>query len=521
MNRSGNRGVASTRRHRGPGWRPAVALLALLGGCAVGPDFTSPAPPPGAEGTAYTPTPLAAQTTSAPGIIAGESQRLMLGQDIPAQWWTVFHSEALDALIRSALAQNPTLASAQAALRQSQEIYTAQTGALRYPNIGLRVNAERERAALATGRLGTYNLFNVGVDVSYQLDLFGGNTRALESYAAAVDYQRFQVEATYLTLVSNLVSTAILEASLRAQVKATREVLELLERQLKVVNVQFDAGAVARSAVLTQQTQIAQARATIPPLEKSLAQAQHQLSVLAGRLPSEAGMPEFNVDSLRFPQELPLTLPSSLVRQRPDIRASEALLHEASAQVGVATAAQYPQVTLGAGYGSASSTTSGLFRADSAIWNFGAGLVQPIFNGGQLSAQKRAAEAAYDQAQAQYRATVLSAFQNVADSLRAIQSDADTLRAQAEAESTARESLRIANEQYRLGAVSFLLLLDTQRSYAQTRIALVQAQAARYASTAALFQALGGGWWNEGPLADASRPGSGAVIERPGLAPVR
>ncbi|MBV8247788.1 MAG: efflux transporter outer membrane subunit [Comamonas sp.] len=501
--------------------RLGLAAALLLGGCAVGPDFTSPELPAAATGNAYTPTPVVQETVSAPGI-GGAAQRLLTGQDIPAQWWSLFHSDALDQLIRAALAQSPNLTAARAALRQAQETLNAQTGALKYPNVGLQLGAQRERANTYTSAgVADFNLYNASVNVSYTLDLFGGNRRALEGLAAAVDYQRFQVEASYLALTSNLVTTAIREASLRAQLQATREVLALQEKQLSVVNVQFNAGAVARSAVLTQRTQVTQTRATVPPLEKALAQTRHQLSVYAGKPPSELGLPEFELDSLQLPQELPLSLPSSLVRQRPDIRASEALLHEASAQIGVATAAQYPQLNLSASYGTGAFKTSQLFTAASTLWSLAAGLTQPIFNGGALSAKKRAAVAAYDQAQAQYQATVLGAFQNVADALRAIESDAQALSTQAQAEALAREALALTNEQYKLGAVSYLQLLDAQRTYQQTRIGLVQAQAARYADTAALFQALGGGWWNAPALADTSQPGTAAVTQRPTLAPVR
>ncbi|MEX8191220.1 efflux transporter outer membrane subunit [Comamonas guangdongensis] len=501
--------------------RLGLAAAVLLGGCAVGPDFTSPELPAAVTDNSYTPTPVVQETVSAPGT-GGAAQRLLPGRDIPAQWWSLFHSDALDQLIRAALAQSPNLAAAQAALRQAQETLNAQTGALQYPNVGLQLGAQRERANTNTSAgVADFNLYNASVNVGYTLDLFGGNRRALEGLAAAVDYQRFQVEASYLALTSNLVTTAIREASLRAQLQATREVLALQEKQLSVVNLQFNAGAVARSAVLAQRTQVTQTRATVPPLEKALAQTRHQLSVYAGKPPSELGLPEFELDSLQLPQELPLSLPSSLVRQRPDIRANEALLHEASAQVGVATAAQYPQLNLSAGYGTSSSLASQLFTGAATIWSLAAGLTQPIFNGGALSAKKRAAVAAYDQAQAQYQATVLGAFQNVADALRAIESDAQALSTQAQTEALAREALALTNEQYKLGAASYLQLLDAQRTYQQTRIGLVQAQAARYADTAALFQALGGGWWNAPALADTSQPGTAAVTQRPALAPVR
>lgn len=489
--------------------RTSVALTAalILASCAVGPDFKSPDAPAAANGGTYTPSPMPQQTAAAAGA-AGAAQRFFPGQDIPAQWWQVFHSDALDRLIRASLAQSPDLAAAQAALRQAQETLNAQTGTLLYPNVGAQLGVARGTAvpgSTAAPGGSPFTLYNASVNVSYTLDVFGASRRELESLRAAVGYQRFQVEAAYLALTSNLVTTAIRESSLRAQLQATREVLAAQERQLAIIEKQFAAGAISRSAVLVQRTQAAQTRATLPPLEKSLAQTRHQLSVYAGKLPSESGMPEFQLDSLQLPLDLPLTLPSSLVRQRPDIQASEALLHEASAQIGVATAKLYPQITLSGSVGSAALEAGKLFGPGTELWSVAAELLQPIFDGGALSARRRAAIAAYDQAAAQYRATVLTAFQNVADALRALDLDASALKAQADTESLARESLELATRQYQLGAVSYLALLDTQRSYQQARIGLVQAQAARYADTAALFQALGGGWWNREPLADISR----------------
>ena len=481
----------------------ALAAVLALASCAVGPDFKPPAAP---AVDAYTPAPMPQQTVSAPGA-AGAAQSFAVGQDIPAQWWRIFHSEALDGLIRASLVQSPNLAAAQAALRVAQETLKAQTGALLYPNVGAELGVTRETANLfspVAPSSSLLTLYNASVNVSYKLDVFGASRRELEGLSAGVDYQRFQVEAAYLALTSNLVTTAIKEASLRAQLQATREVLAAQERQLAIIEKQFAAGAVARSTVLVQRTQVAQTRATVPPLEKFLAQTRHQLSVYAGKLPSESGMPEFQLDSLQLPTDLPVSLPSSLVRQRPDIQASEALLHAASAQIGVATANLYPQITLSGGIGSAALQAGNLFGSGSGIWSVAAGLLQPIFNGGSLTAKRRAAIAAYDQAAAQYRETVLTAFQNVADSLRALDLDASTLKAQADAESLARESLELATRQYRLGALSYLVLLDAQRAYHLARVGLVQAQSVRYADTAALFQALGGGWWNRGPLTDIS-----------------
>ncbi|WP_371869128.1 efflux transporter outer membrane subunit [Duganella margarita] len=474
----------------------AALIAAGLGGCALGPNFKSPAAPATA-GDSYTPTPLPQQTASAPGV-GGTAQQFAFGQEIPAQWWSLFRSPALDQLIRSALEQNPNMAAAEAVLRQAQENYNAQAGNLVYPSVNAQLGGGRQKVSAATAgaAAGVYNVYNASVNVAYTPDVFGGTRRTLEGAQAAVDYQRFQVEATYLTLSANVVTTAIQEASLRAQLQATREVLDALTKQQNVIEKQFEFGAIPRTTVLSQRNQVAQINATIAPLEKALAAARHQLSVLAGKLPGEAGMPEFTLESLTLPQQLPVSLPSALVRQRPDIRASEEALHQASANIGVATAAQYPQFSLTGSYGSSATTFGKLFDSQTTAWSLLAGVAQPVFNGGALSAQRRAAEAAYDAASAQYRATVLTAFQNVADTLRALEADAAALKSQAEAEALAKETLDLSEQQYKLGGISYLVLLDAQRSYQQTHISLVQAQATRYADTAALFQALGGGWWN-------------------------
>lgn len=477
-----------------------AALFALAAtGCAVGPDFHAPAPPPGLRDDSYTPAAMRSDTASAP-VPGGASQHLVMGQDIPAQWWSVFHSPELDRLVRSALEHNPTMAAAEAALREAQENYNAERGGRAFPAVNAQLSAAREHQADQGKTVnGVFSLYNASVNVSYAPDVFGSTRRALEGAQAAIDYQRFQVEAAQLALTANVVTAAIREASLRAQLQATAEVLAAQRKQQDVIDQQLKAGAVARSVLLTQRSQVAQTAATVPPLEKALALSRHALCVLAGQLPGTPDLPQFELSSLTLPEQLPVSLPSALARQRPDVRASEALLHQASAQVGVATANLYPQFTLSGSYGVAGASPHQLFKADNVFWNLAAGLTQPLFNGGALTARRRAAEAAYDAAAAQYRATVLAAFQNVADSLRALEFDANALQAQADAESLAAESLALAKRQYDLGAISYLGLLDAQRSYQQTHIALVQAQAARYADTAALFQALGGGWWNRPP----------------------
>ncbi|MDQ2736383.1 MAG: efflux transporter outer membrane subunit, partial [Pseudomonadota bacterium] len=472
--------------------------------------FKTPEAPAIADAThPYTPVPVPSPTASAPGA-GGAAQRLTLGQDIPAQWWQLFHSAPLDDLIRSALTQSPTLASAQAALRQAQENYEADSGRKLVPAVTGSLGAERERLSqIGSGGLPSgalYNLYNASVNVSYTVDAFGATRRELEGLQAAVDLQRYQFEAAYLSLTANLVTTAIQEASLRAQLQATRDVVDAESKSLDLLQKQARLGAIALGTVLSQQALLAQTRASLPGIEKQIEQTRHQLAVYAGHLPGDPGLPTFDLGSLHLPEDLPVSVPSALVRQRPDIRASEALLHEASAQVGVATANLYPQITLSGSYGSQALKADKLFSASTIAWSAGAGLLQPIFNGGALQANKRAAIAGYDAAAAQYRQTVLNAFLGVANTLRALGKDAEALRSQAEAEGFARQQLDLVTRQFKLGAVSNLLLLDSQRTYQQTRVALAQAQGARYADSAALFQALGGGWWNRTELADISTP---------------
>ncbi|OHX15046.1 RND transporter [Chromobacterium sphagni] len=485
-----------------------MAITLALAGCAVGPDFKSPALPQAANGP-YTESPLPAATASARGEHvgpAGTSQRLASGQPLPEQWWTLFRSDQLDRLIRAALQHNPTLDAAQAALTQARENYNAAAGSTYYPAVNAQLGGGRQRAILTGTTPNEFNVYNATVNVSYTLDLFGGERRQLESLMAAAEYQRFQTEAAYQTLIANVVTSAVQEASLRGQLQATQELLKAQEEQLRIVDKQVTLGAQPRSAALTQGTLVAQTRAQLPPLDKALAQTRHQLAVFVGRFPGETGLPEFQLDSLQLPAELPISLPSALARQRPDIRASEALLHQASANVGVATANQYPQITLSGNYGTQHTVLPGM-DIGNTLWGLSAGLTQPLFNGGALSAKRRAAEAAYQQAEAQYRSTVLKAFQNVADSLRAIDADATALKAQADAEAQARESLEVHTRQYRLGGISYLSLLDAQRSYQQARIGLIQAQATRYSDTAALFLALGGGWWRHPAVEDKTPEG--------------
>jgi len=486
----------------------AATVVATVGGCTLGPDFHSPEPP---AVTAYTATALPEQTVASPGP-GGEAQRLQLQQEIPASWWELFRSPSLDQLIRKALQNSPNLAAAQATLRQAREVLNARSGTEYYPTVDANLAASRQKVSgAATGQPGSsgyeYSLYNASVSVSYALDLFGGGRRELEALQAQVDYQRYQLEASALTLAANIVTTAVREASSREQLQSIQEIIALQEKQLTLVERQVQLGGAARADLLAQRAQLAQTRTELPPLEKELARTRNQLAVYAGGFPSDTDLPEFHLQGFQLPQELPLSVPSVLVRQRPDILAAEELLHAAGAQVGVATANLYPRITLSASLGSQANRLPDLFSSGSSFWNLGGGLLQPIFHGGQLSAERRAAVAAYDQAAARYRETVLRAFQNVADVLQALAADARTLRAQVDADAAARDSLEMTEQQFKFGAVSSLALLNAQRQAQQSRISLVQARAARFADTAALFQALGGGWWNR----DFARTGSETV----------
>ena len=471
-----------------------IITVVTLASCAVGPDFRSPDM---ATPDHYTAAPLPAQTAGAPSE-TGTAQRFAFAKDLPGEWWTLFGSSELDHMIKQGLADSPTLAAAQAALRKAEEDLRAVSGSILYPSVNANLQTARQRTSgnVNAGPSDTFNLYNASVNVSYTLDIFGGGRRQIEAYQAQIDYQNYIYQATYLTLTANIVTAAIQEASLRAQLNATRDIIEIQQKQLDIIKKQFELGAVSKTAVLSQETEIAMTKAGLPAIEKQLDLTRNALAVMIGQFPGSGKLPEFNLESLRLPEELPVSLPSDLARQRPDVRASEALLHQACAAVGVATANLYPQITLSAGYGFQAVSTDILFNGQSVVWNLGAGLLQPLFRGGELTAKRKSAIAAYDQAAAQYRQTVLKAFQDVADVLRALEADARTLQAQADAEAAAKSALALIEKQYELGAVSYPALLIAQRDYQKTRINVIAARAQRYADTAALFQALGGGWWN-------------------------
>lgn len=492
--------------------RCALLVLATavggLAGCAVGPDFHRPAAPAVSGYTAEPLTPLPPQV----GYTASEAQRFVEQQDIPAQWWTLFHSPQINSLVEQALKANPNVHAAEAALRVAMEEYQAQRG-IYLPAVQANASSSRQRNAVGTpaptltSSEPLFNLYTAQVSVSYVLDFFGGNRRQIESSAAQAAYQRFELEATYLTLSANVVTAAIQEASLRAQIDATGEIVRIESEVLLRMRKQLELGSIAESDVLAQQSALAQAEATLPGLNKQLASQRTLLAALAGDFPDQEPAARFELAALQLPSDLPVSLPSRLVNQRPDIRAAEEQLHAASAQVGVALSNMLPQVTLSAGAGSSATSTAALFAAGNNFWSVAGGVAQPLFAGGSLLHHKRAADAALQQAAAQYQATVIAAFENVSDSLRAIQFDAATLEAQTRAERAATETFHIARQQVDLGSVSPLALLSAEQSYQQAHLARMQAVAARLRDTATLFQALGGGWWNrQDPLISSGHP---------------
>lgn len=481
----------------------AILAAVALAGCAVGPNFKPPAPP---RTGGYAPAGEVAPATASAPLPGGDAQKFVNGLDIPGQWWTLFQSSELNALIERALANSPTLEAAQAALRQARENAAAQRGSY-YPSLSGSVESQRQKASgAAFGIPGFpasyfYNLDTASVNVSYTLDAFGGVRRQVEALDAQADYERFSLEASYLTLTANIVAAAVNEASLREQISATEQILKSQQTQLDIVSRRVSAGGASRADLLQQQATLQTTLASLPPLRSQLAQQRNQLATYVGELPADYDGAKFSLDSLSMPLTLPVSLPSKLVEQRPDVQEYSALLHEATAQVGVATANMLPQITLTGSYGQDAASFANLFSPGSNVWSLIGSLTQPIFKGGQLTHQRRAAVAAAQQAAANYQATVLTAFQNVSNTLYALQADADALAAQTAAERSAADSLTIVQAQYKSGAASYVQVLSSEQTYQNAEVALVKARAQRYADTAALFQALGGGWWNRTDVA--------------------
>jgi NodT family efflux transporter outer membrane factor (OMF) lipoprotein len=501
-----DRQVRSPRQSTGA--MAALTAVALVAGCAVGPNFLRPAAP---AVDRYT-RPSLSSMTAAADVAGGQAQRLVAGQNIPHDWWTLFQSRGLNALIEQALAASPTLVAAQQALRQAMALVAAQRG-LFYPNVQGSFSpsyqkVSRTLAPPLNSDQFTYSLYTTQVTVGFTPDVFGGNRRQVEALLGQAEVQRFQLHAAYVTLTSNVVAAAVQEASLRAQIAATREIIAISTRSVELVRRQFQFGAVAGLEVAAQEAALAQVEQVLPPLQKQLEQNRNLLTALAGRLPSDDPEQTFDLAAFHLPTDVPVSVPSMLVEQRPDVRAAEAQLHAASAQIGVAVANQLPHFTINAAYGGLSTSFATMFSNGNPFWSMAGTIAHTIFDAGTLLFQRRAAEAAFEQAAAQYRSTVITAFQNVADALYALQADAESLRAAVAAERAAKRTLDITLKQQEFGAVNYLALLSAQQAYQQALITRVQAQANRLADTAALFQALGGGWWNRPPTAQATDRGA-------------
>jgi NodT family efflux transporter outer membrane factor (OMF) lipoprotein len=500
-----------------------VSVAAFAASCAVGPRYHRPQAPANAG---YAPAPLPEISASAP-VHGGEAQRLVSGRDIPFEWWELFKSPALNALVERAFKANPTIASAKAALVQAQELVYAQQGYF-FPTIAANYNFERQKIAgnltvdNVPGVEGngdnllppvqdpnnfphthplSYDLHTAQLTVGFVPDVFGANYRQVETLAAQTEVQRLALEATYITLASNVVAAAIQEASVRAQIEATRQIIAADEKSLQILRDQFRLGFAMRVDVAAQEAALGQAKMLLPPLQMQLEQTRDLLRALVGNLPNQEASQTFELDALQLPPELPLSLPAKIIEQRPDVRAAEAQLHAANAQVGVAVAAMLPQFSITGNAGGNADQFAWMFRSGGPFFTIVGGVTQPLFEGGTLLHTKRAASAALKQAAAQYQSTVIAAYQNVADTLHASLSDADALAADVEAESSAKVTYDLTRRQMEVGYVNYLALLSAEAAYQQALLTRVQAQATRYGDTIALFQALGGGWWNRKELA--------------------
>ena len=482
----------------------AMSGLLLIAGCVVGPNFKKP-PAPDVGG--YTTTPLSG-TSSTAGIAGGEAQHFVRRIDIPGQWWALFHSQPLNDLIERSLRANHDIKAAQAALKVVRENVLAQKGAF-YPSVSGTFSASRHKTSqeispfTASGAL-YYSLYTPQVSVSYVPDVFGLNRRTVESLQAQADQASFAVIASYITLSSNVVAAAVQEASLRAQIDTTRQLIANSSNLVQVVRNQLAKHTATRADLAAQESQLAQLTATLPPLLNQLAQQRDLLTALSGGFPNQELAEKFELSDLRLPRELPVSLPSRLVEQRPDVRQAEENMHSASALIGVAVADRLPSFNLTGDAGTMALTAAKMFSAGAGFWDLGASATQPIFQGGTLLHKERAARAAYVQAAEQYRTAVITAFQNVADALNALQRDADAWNATAAAADAAKVTVALTRRQVEMGGVgetSQLGLLNAEQAYQQALLNLIQARANRYADTAALFQALGGGWWNRSDFA--------------------
>lgn len=492
-----------SRLRRGCLWAACGRLLCLLllsSACTVGPDFSRPSAPT-QQGYVRDALPNTVEAQ-------GQTQRFSAGADVTAYWWRLFRNPSLDALVQQAIAQNMTLQAAEARLRQSQHLLMAGNGVF-YPWLDARFEASRQRNSAVRQGLTTtdsiFNLLTLSGTISYTLDLFGGARRTVEGLQAQVDQQTWLMQATYLTLTANVVNAAIARAAYAGQIEATEQLIDLQLQQLRSTEAQVRGGTVPYSATLSLKSLIAANQAQLPALKQKVSQAEHLLATLEGVAPSQVELPEIRLSELMLPEDLPVSLPSMLVRQRPDILAAEAQLHQASAAIGVATASMFPSFSLTGTYGTAGSSAHSLFADAGRLWSIVHAVDIPLFQGRRLWFGRKAAIDAYQQASANYRQVVLESFAQVADVLNALEFDAVVLQKQAEAQASAQEALRLLQANYRSGLVTYLDLLVADVQLHQVNIAYLQALAQRYQDTVALFIALGGGWWNRAD-AGSGRP---------------
>ena len=488
----------------------AVIVVLMLGSslaaCSFEPKLRVPPAP--SDKMSYT-AGQSPQKTVAPGGLAGEAQSLQYGTELHEEWWKLFRSKALDTLIATGLKNSPTIAAAQAQMREAQAAARA-NASIFYPQITGNLQANRSKVTGATfgGNGGIhYSLINSSIGVSYYPDIFGVNRLVYRNSEELVKYQQWELEAAKLTLTGNIVTTAVDEAATEEQIQATRAIIAKEKKLLELTENQYQAGAIDYSTVMTQKGQMASELATLPPLEQQLAVYRHELAILIGAFPANVKPQNFTISELKLPEKIPVSLPSKLLQQRPDIRAVMAQMKAANAQIGEARAQFYPTVQLSASFGDAASHPGIFFDPVSSIWSLVGAMSQPIFEGGKLEAQKAEAHAAYDVTYANYRSTILNAFDQVANGLRAVEHDAQTLAAQREALQASREALKLAQASYRAGATDYLTLLTAEVQYNTAKIAEIKAQSQRYQDTAALLVALGGGWWNHPDVKTAAQPG--------------
>ncbi|MDA8350017.1 MAG: efflux transporter outer membrane subunit [Pseudomonadota bacterium] len=507
--RKGSKAPAAQRRLWASGCAHAVLLASALAlsACAVGPRFERPRPPTAAAYTSAQDTPRLAPGHGEP------PQLLVAGRTIPAQWWGLFHSPALDHVLREALADSPTLSAARATLAQAQQTVLAERGAY-FPQLDIGATAERQKGpAFALGLLGilpgshglpTFDLYSLGPTVSYSPDVFGLNRRGVEARRAGAELERDQLAAAYLAITGHAVEEALNLARLRLEINALTRIVSDDVRNLALVRRKFSVGRAPRTDVLAAETQLANDRALLPSLRQQEAMSEDALAILAGKAPGQWQPPAFRLADFHLPSALPLSLPSALVRQRPDILAAEQEVHVRSAQVGIATARMYPSIVLSASLATAALRPEALFGSSSGVWAALGGLTAPVFHGGTLRAERRAAMDALTASLALYRQTVLMAFGQVTDTLRALGNDAELAAAEREALDTARASLQLQRVSYEAGRSNVLQLLDAERAYQQARLGYARATAQRYADSAQLLVALGGGWWNSRGLCPRS-----------------